>query len=688
MMATMSRFTARSTVSSLAVVAVALAAGALAGCGDDGGASAGPTVYFELDGALAGGTFWDLPYPSDLRLTAGGSPDVTGFPNRRDLVLVRELLAAHSSRRGFPVMPVSYVRFSAAPPARSPSDVIPAQADAPVLLLDIDLDSPERGRLAPVVAGSLVRDDYAPDFLVGFAPRPGVVLRADTTYALVVRRAFAPDAAPPASFAALAAGDTPPGRLGAAAAALYTPLWPALAELGVDVGDVLVASVFTTGDEVALLRARSEAVRASHDAIIEGLHVDPVDGAGQDGFCELIGTVRVPVLQRGTPPYNDDGQFVLDGDGVPVAQGEVSIPLTITLPLGTMPAAGWPLYQFFHGSGGVSSGVVDLGRIPAVGAEPEVGRGPGWVVARHGIAAASTALPANPERLPGADDYAYLNINNLAAFPYTFQQGVIEQRLLLDALLALRVAPATVAACAGLTLPAGATAHQIDPAKLVAGGQSMGGMYTNMVGAVEPRFGALVPTGAGGLWNLMAIESAAIPNGRVLLATLFGTDPDQLAFVHPMLGALATAWEIAEPMASMARLARRPLPGHPVRHVYEPVGQGDEYFPTTIFDAAALAYGNTQAGELVWAPMQDALGLDGLGGVAAYPITGNRPGAAGAPASTNVVVQFRSDGIANSHYIYRQLDEVKHQYGCFLASYLATGTPTVPAPAAVTTPCP
>ena len=45
------------------------------------------------------------------------------------------------------------------------------------------------------------------------------------------------------------------------------------------------------------------------------------------------------------------------------------------------------------------------------------------------------------------------------------------------------------------------------------------------------------------------------------------------------------------------------------------------------------------------------------------------------------------DGIVDSHYIYRQLEEVKHQYGCFFDSYLRTGTPTVVAPAPLTAPC-
>jgi len=44
------------------------------------------------------------------------------------------------------------------------------------------------------------------------------------------------------------------------------------------------------------------------------------------------------------------------------------------------------------------------------------------------------------------------------------------------------------------------------------------------------------------------------------------------------------------------------------------------------------------------------------------------------------------DGIVDPHYIYRQLDEVKHQYGCFLETYLRDGTPTVVAPGPLTAP--
>jgi hypothetical protein len=163
---------------------------------------------------------------------------------------------------------------------------------------------------------------------------------------------------------------------------------------------------------------------------------------------------------------------------------------------------------------------------------------------------------------------------------------------------------------------------------------------------------------------------------------VFGIDGDTLTFVHPALALLGLGWEIADPTTSMARLARRPLPGLTARHVYQPVGLDDVYFQMPIFDAAALAYGNQQAGEVVWTGTQEALAVDGMDGLASYPVKANHDGL------TSVVVQYRDGGIADAHQIYRQLDEVKYQYGCFLASYLRDGVPTVPAPAAIDSACP
>ncbi len=665
------------------VLALALLAAA---CGDDptdDTNTPAATVAFELDGELAGLTFWDLPFPSDLRLDADGSPALAGFPNPAALQIVRDLAVLADARRGFSTISTTWLRFTGDAPPLAVTDVIAASPDAPILLVDIDVTSPAYLQLVPLVAQTLAPDPFTtafrdPGAIVAIAPRPGIVLRGDTRYAVILTRALAPTVEVPPAFAELAAGSTPAGARGADAVATYAPLWPALADLGLVPADVLVATVFTTGDEVALLRARSEAIRASTTAAITELHVEPGTPATRDGFCVLAGTVTLPEYQIGVAPFvTAGGGFELDATGVPVVQSTLAVPLRITLPSRAMPAAGWPLWQYFHGSGGASFDIVDEGPTRVAETPPTAGLGPGAVVAHHGIATAAAALPVNPERIPGADAQAYLQLSNLGAFPYTFQQGVFEQRLLLDALLALAIDPARLAAdCPEVTLPAGATAHHFDPTTLTAGGHSMGGMYANMIGAVEPRFGALTPFGAGGFWSLMILDTETVPGARYLLAALLELDAEPLAFTHPVLGLLGLGWEIAEPGASMARLARRPLPGAPPRHVYQPIGLDDRYFPNAVFDAAALAYGNHQAGHEVWPGTQAALALDGSAGLRDYPLRANRA----STATTSVVVQYADDGIVDAHQIYRQLDAVKAQYGCFLATYIATGIPTVVAP--------
>ena len=57
--------------------------------------------------------------------------------------------------------------------------------------------------------------------------------------------------------------------------------------------------------------------------------------------------------------------------------------------------------------------------------------------------------------------------------PDTFRQGVIESRLLIDAMSTLSIDPATLGACAGPTLPAGETAFRFDTDHFVALGQSI-----------------------------------------------------------------------------------------------------------------------------------------------------------------------------------------------------------------------
>ncbi|HEY8038832.1 MAG TPA: hypothetical protein VIF15_03530, partial [Polyangiaceae bacterium] len=423
---------------------------------------------------------------------------------------------------------------------------------------------------------------------------------------------------------------------------------------------------------------------------------------------ELQAQISYPQFQKGSPPYDTEGLFALDASGMPVKQGDLTAPLTITLPKQPMPAGGYPLVVYFHGTGGISTAIADRGTWRPetdTGQCPQgqaldtwngktgcntPGQGPGWVLAPRGFAMAASALPVNPQRYPAGQSSnlpEYLNINNVAATRDIFRQGVIEQRLFFDALKRLTIAPSVVAACAGLPpLPSGETAYHFRDDPLMAQGQSMGAMYANMISAVEPRIKATVPTGSGGYWSYFILQSQFFPNVKGDLGLLLGIR-GSFSHLHPAMHVTQLALEPVDPIVYVPRLGHEPLPGHPVRPVYEPHGQGDSYFPTPVQDAMAMAYGNREAGTAVWPTMQDALKLEGLDGLLPYPVSGDVTSSSGGARYTGVVVQYAGDGVYDPHAIYSQLDAVKYQYGCFFQTFLATGTATVPAPADTTVPC-
>ncbi len=651
---------------------------------------AGVAVRFELSAELTDSSFYDFPYPSDARLTARGTPDLAGFRNPQDNPMFAGLVEIAGEHPGFPVVPVAYFQFEAHVAEQALEQVISAEPGSPILLVDIDPSSPERGRLFPTIAKQPADDIYVPSGLLAVASFPGVVLKPNRRYAFVIQRALG-DAqgvrlGSPKALEQLKRGVDPAGPRGAGLAAQYAPLWDTLRSLEIELSEVAAATVFTTGDVVKETFDLSEGLLARHQVTIEGLQVDPTDGALHPRLCELHGTISFPQFQTGEPPFATGGRFVFGEDGLPVQQRSETARVVISLPKGEMPTGGFPLVMYYHGSGGIATQVIDRGRVTEPGGEPTPGEGPAHVLAAHGFAAVGSSHPLSPDRLPGAGEIAYLNFENLAATRDTFRQGVVEQRLYLNALLALRVAPELVADCVGLSLPAGEAAFRFREETVYAMGQSMGGMYTNMIGAVEPRISAVVPTGAGGFWSYFIKETQVVSNLSLLAGIILGSS-QSLDHMHPALHVFQTAWEAADPLVYTPRLARRPLDGHPVRHVYEPVAPGDSYFSTKIYDAFALAYGNQQAGEVVWPEMQASLAVDGFEGLASYPVSDNRTGHGGAPY-TGVVVQYEGDGIYDPHGIYGQLDAVKYQYGCFFESYLKSGRAVVPAPAPLGTPCP
>lgn len=673
----------------------------LPGCAVDGAVASGAALAATLYGAAAGAAvsfdsntdladaaaFYDLPYPIDLRLRADGTPDLTAFPIAASSPFVAAVKSIAERRPAFPAVPVVYTRFSGPVAARDITEIIPAELAQPLLLIDVEPSSPQRGRLFPLIATNPPPDAYVPANALAVATLPGVSLPPGRRYALVVRRALGDAAgAPlgvPMALLQLRAGGTPPGAHGAALRSQFAPLWETLDLVGVARDTVAAATVFSVGDVVAEFAAQSSALLARDPVEIADLVLDEI----HPRFCELRGTITLPQYQRGTPPYPTLGDWAFGPDGLPLVQRMEPAPLVITIPRQPMPAGGYPMVQYVHGSGGLAAQVVDRGPVLSSGGTPVPGEGPAHVLAAHGLATVAAAMPLNPERLPGADSRAYLNLSNLAAYPYTFRQGTIEQRLLLDALERLRIDPVLLATCGGAALPGGDSAYRLRTDRIVAQGQSMGGQYVNYFAAVEPRVRGLIPTGSGGLWGLVVlVASVADFDTRPLVGPVLLGTMAPVTHLHPGMALLETSWEWAETVVFAARLAENPLPGQPARDIYQPVGLDDPEFPNQIYAAMAVASGTQRAGAATEPLLPASLTAVGRGAEVPYPVAANLVSGDGTPY-TGVVAPYVGDGIIISHHIAFQLDEVKFQYGCFARNVLADGHPLVPAPAPLGAPC-
>jgi hypothetical protein len=557
-----------------------------------------------------------------------------------------------------------------------------------------------------MIAQTLDNDGYVPPNVLGIGPLPGFVLEPKHQYAFVVLRS-ANDAtgAPLGVTQALFDARRDPTAADPVTKSL-APLWPALVAAGVDATAVAAATVFTTGDVVQDLHDLSEKVRAKYTATIANVAVDPAVLDSNDRFCELQAQVTYPQFQTGSPPYDTGGLFTMGADGLPVLQGQATVPLTFTVPKGPMPAGGYPTILYFHGTGGVSLAIADRGvwrptTNPADCAPltvPDVwngltgcntpGKGPGWTMAARGFAEVASSLPVDPQRWPAgqqSDFPEWINVNNIAPTRDIFRQGVLEQRLLIDALPSVSIPPSALAACSGLSLPAGETAYHFNTTPLMVHGQSMGAMYANLISAVEPRIKATVATGSGGYWSYFILLTQTIPGLKGKLQALLDTPPDY-THLHPVMQLAQMALGPIDPILAVPRLSQNPLAGSPVRQIYEPHGYGDSYFPPAVQNAMALAYGNREAGNLLWSGMQDLMSLGGTGGMVPYPVSNARTSRDGTPY-TGVVVEYLGDGIYDPHAIYSQLDEVKYQYGCFFETTWKTGRATVPAPATYDVPC-
>jgi hypothetical protein len=569
-----------------------------------------PVAWFRIPRGTGDGDFYRLPFPNDIRMK-NGHPDLTGHPTPGASLLGYDLVdrvlrAVEQDNDGFGTYPTVFFRFNTADIDFHSLDA-PADAGGQQYggLWYLDVTSNPAGTfLGWYWNASWSRGKYICDNWIGIRPPQGNPLEPGHTYVVVItakaKTKNGQQVGPTDDFRAMVASTAPDG--GAELAAAYTaykPLRDMLAARAVDPTSIIDAAVFTVGhvadrSKNVAAAAAKVAPPASTTWVKCGAGVSPCPdvtgtracGTPNPNFDEYQAVLPMPIFQKGTAPYLQPN----DGGDIPALVGEPAVARTdqvcasLTVPAGvTMPAGGWPLVIYAHGTGGdfrshIREGVADALATASTGSATVPMAVLGIDQVQNGARRAGSTL--SPNNL-------FYNFANPRAARDNALQGAADQISLANIAASIDV---------DATGDAGAGAHlKIDPNAIVFWGHSQGATEGGLSIPFSTRMKAAVFTGQGAGF-LNALLSKTKPENVAAAIPIALQDPDPsnpLALaggeVHPVLSLVQMLVDPADPLNFARAATMAPPQGITGHHVFQVYGLKDSYAPPVTEATYAIA---------------------------------------------------------------------------------------------------
>ncbi|MEM6954233.1 MAG: hypothetical protein AAF645_01055 [Myxococcota bacterium] len=536
--------------------ALGLAAALLIACGSDPmePVDPAPVALFE-----DGGGFFDTPWPSDLRRTENGL-DMSGFPDE-DSRIVAPYIAALQRLQGFGLASPVYFRFDAA----LDETTLRTEGDDPTALL-IALDG--SGDVHPAVAGFVAESTlYWPGNCVYLRPAFGAPLREQTRYAAVLLRGIAGPEGTPAerspTIDAVLTGEAGVETL----AAFYDEPLAQLSAAGIERDSILSLSVFTTQDASSELFAVRDHLDAQPSPTPVARSARMIDVT--ETYTRIDGLYNAPLYLDGEPPYeNAGGALRFDESGAPVQQGSFEARYVMTIPRTEMPADGWPVILYAHGTGGDATSFL--------GATAERAAQLGYAMVGF------DQIHNGPRAGGGSPEVLVFNFFNADAFRYNQLQGAVD---LMGLARFVRDNPVAPMVLGEGTFFNGDELHFF--------GHSQGGLNGPLYLAADDTARGGILSAAGGTIAISLVEKTEpvnIPN-VVGLALGVASDSERLIYEHPAFAMLSTVTDVTDITTFSPYLALRPRPGFAPKHVLFTQGTDDDFTPPLATDAAAVASG-------------------------------------------------------------------------------------------------
>lgn len=589
-------------------------------------------AYFEIPGVSdpAGleGDFFRLPYPNDVRLTGSGinlakfptpGPELLGFD---PVQLYVDQVAANE--RGFGAYPTVLMRFSAE------IDFQTFRFDEqtgrnPVRWVDVTPGADELGSSVGLFwFASTGRSNYVCENWMGIRRPQGQPLLPGHTYAVwITTDGKASDGSDIQRSEHLDAllSDTPPsdGVL-ADAHAKYAPFRDYLADADdASAAEVLNAAVFTVADTIDPMQQLADAVKAAPVPTASSWvkcgagAASPCPQAEADActtdnpaFDEYHALVELPIFQQGTAPYLTEGGGI-DSSG-PVRTEQVCMALTV--PKATMPAEGWPLVVYAHGTGGRYTSHV---RDEVAGALSSVTTPNGTVqFAVLGIDQVQHG-PRRGDSEQSPNDL-FFNFANPDAARGNPMQGAADQIALGRFAAALDVTAADT----------GGDAIKVNPAAITFFGHSQGSTEGSLALPFADEYVAAVLSGNGASLMDSLLNKTEPVNIAAAVPFVLADFDDKGELsggnMHPVLTLLQHWIDPADPLNFARIAAAEPVTGQAPKHVFQTYGLGDTFSPPVTMATYAQAgrFAQATADSSASTP-DDIAGLDPM----ATPVSGN-----------------------------------------------------------------
>jgi hypothetical protein len=644
-------------------------------CTDDTGPTA---AYFHVPRGTNDGDFYRLPFPNDVRLSGGkvslSNPD---HPTPGPALLGYDVVQRwfdnlQANVDGFSTYPTVFFRFSAA------IDLNGTFKGTGVFRW-IDITTPANPvDLGFSWFGSTSGNNYICDNWVGVRPPTGNPLTPGHTYTVFVTTAGL-DAngktiTVPSDLSSLLSS-TPPASDAALNAQWpkYQPLRDWASGASFDLTTLLDATVFTVGNAPAIGPKMAAAVAAAGVPTATGWincanAPSPCPQATGDRACpatpdpafdELHALITLPIFQQGTEPYSNppDGDFMLAADGTPQLQRSEQVCMALTVPKGVpMPAGGWPLVVYAHGTGGsfrshVTEGVA--ARLASVdnGSDGDVN------IAVLGIDQVETGTRRGTST--DSPDNLFYNFANPSASRGNPLQGGADQLSLF-------------AFVAGFDLPAAQspTMAEIKAGPIAFWGHSQGATEGGIALAYATGVKGAVLSGEGASL-INALLSKQNPVDVAADVPIVLEDPGNITIYHPVLALLQNDLDLADPLNHAAFLVASPVAPANQKHIFQPYGQNDTYAPPSTEQVFAIAAQLGQAAP----PMGVADDIFGSASPIPVPVGGNQM--VDGQAITAIVRQYASDGTYDGHFVAYFNPQAEADVDHFLADALAGKTPQV-----------